>query len=203
MDEIAPSPAAAVPTLALRLEIGAHGRELRGITLGVRVSIHSERRRYRGPEVERLRELFGPPHAWSRSLGPIQWVNTTVHVGPFRDTTLASVTIPCSYDFEVAAAKYLAALDGGDVPLELQFEGTMFWNGPNGRLQAAPVPWEHEARARMPTAVWRRAVEEAFGDCVWLRLRRDVFSELHAERSRRGLTSWEATIAAMLDELRA
>jgi hypothetical protein len=200
--DVTPSRTAAVPTLSAHLRIDAGGRAVRGLTLGVRVHIRAERRRYGEAEGERLRELFGAPEAWARSLGPIVWTRTTVHVGPFDGSTLVEVGLPCSYDFEVAAAKYLNALEDGRVPLELQFEGTVFWNAQDGRLQSAPVPWDREAQTWIALESWRQALAAAFGDCAWLRVHRDVFQELQAERSRRGLTSWEATIGALLEEAR-
>ena len=189
-----------VPTLRLRLAIDAGDRPLRGITLGVRVNIHAERRRYGEEEAERLREVFGPPEQWGRSLGSLPWTQSTVHVGPFAGATVVEARVPCSYDFEVAASKYLCALEDGEIPLELLFDGTLFWSGADGRLQSAMVPWDREASARLPLSVWSEAMRAAFGDAPWIRLQREVFARLQAERSRRGLTSWEDTIDALLRE---
>lgn len=200
--EIAPARAAAAPTIELALAIDAGERALRGITLGVRVRIHAERRRYEDGEVIRLGELFGPRHAWPRSLGPLLWTQATAHVGPFQGATRVRVVLPCTYDFELAAAKYLMALDGGRVPLELQFEGTIFWSSADRRLQSAPVPWDRDARASMPVEVWREAMAAALGDRGWIVVRREMLGELQAERSRRGLASWEATISALIEDAR-
>lgn len=194
---------AAVPTLCFRIALHSHGQALRGLTLGIRVLIHAERRRHVAAELPRLGELFGPPELWSRSLTPIHWTQMTVPVAPFQEDTTVDARVACTYDFEVAAAKYLAGLDGGEVALELQFEGMMFWSTADGRLQSAPVPSDSEAQVVMPLSVWRDALRAAYGDCAWVRLRRDVFGALQAERSRRGLTSWEHTISALLEEARA
>ena len=40
--------------------------------------------------------------------------------------TEIDLPITCTYDFEVAAAKYLHSLDDGEIPLVLLFAGTVF-----------------------------------------------------------------------------
>ena len=50
--------------------------------------------------------------------------------------------MPCTYDLEVAAAKYFYSLPDGDVPLRFHFNGTIFYRGEDGRLQIAMVPVE-------------------------------------------------------------
>lgn len=168
----------------------------------MRLQIRAERRRYGDAEGESLRELFGPLDQWSRSLGSVPWAQTALNVAPFQGRTLVELRVPCTYDFDVAAAKYLAALKEGSVPVELLFGGTLTWPGPDGRLQTAMVPWDREAAARMPVSVWQEAVRASFGDSAWLRLQRDVFARLQAFRSRRGLTTWEDVIDALLEEQR-
>ncbi len=44
----------------------------------------------------------------------------------FDATTEVDLPITCTYDFEVAAAKYLHGLDGGEIPILLLFSGTIF-----------------------------------------------------------------------------
>ena len=199
VEGIEPLPAAA-PTLALRLRIAAEGgRAVRAIGLTVRVRIAAQRRRYLPPERERLRELFGPVEDWPRSLGGLPWVQTALNVAPFEGETLVDVPLPCTYDFDVAHAKYLAALEGGEVPLELLFSGTLFYDDADGRLQTTMVPWDREATAPLPVATWCAALDVAFPDSAWLRVRRDVFARLHAYRSRAGFTTWEDTLDALLE----
>lgn len=190
-----------MPTLSFRVQIdAADARPVRGLGLNVRLQIAAQRRRYEAQERERLRELFGEPEQWARSLNPLAWADTTLNVPPFEAATTVELRVACTYDFEVVAAKYLAGLERGDVPLELLFSGTLFFTAPDGRLQTALVPWDREASARMPVAVWRDAMRSAFGDAPWLRVHRDVFARLQAERSRRGFASWEDTLDALLSE---
>jgi hypothetical protein len=192
---------AAVPTLTFGVRIeAAGGRSVRGLGLNVRLQIAAQRRRHGARERKRLRELFGDSEQWARSLNPVPWADASLNVPGFDAATTVELRVACTYDFDVAAAKYLAALEGGEIPLELLFSGTVFFTAPDGRLQTALVPWDRGAPARMPVAVWRDAMRSAFGDTPWLRVQRDVFERLQAERSRRGFATWEQTLDALLTE---
>ena len=193
-------PHAAAPTLRLSvaIEVG-DGIAVRGATVAVRVRIAAQRRRYEPAEADLLRELFGPPTDFGRSLRPLPWTETTVAVAPFDGLTVVDVALPCTYDFEVVAAKYFAALAGGEVPIEALFSGTLLYDAPDGRLQVARIAWDSEATTLMPVAVWRQAVETAFPGTAWLRLDRRVFARLHEHRARAGYSTWEQTLQALLD----
>ena len=49
--------------------------------------------------------------------------------------------VPCTYDLELAAAKYFYSLPGGEVPLSFHFNGTVCYRGDDGRMQVVQVPW--------------------------------------------------------------
>ncbi len=192
--------AAAAPTLAFAVRIEAtDGVAIRGLGLNVLLRIAAERRRYGSQESDRMRELFGAVEDWSRSLGPLRWAKLAVNVPAFAHSTVVEIDVPCTYDFDVAAAKYLAALEDGEVPVELLFSGTLLYTGAGGRLQSAMIPWDREASVRMPISVWRDALDRAFPDTAWLRVSREVFSRLQAYRSGRGLTSWDDALESLLD----
>jgi hypothetical protein len=189
---------AAVPTVALQLVVERLGGSVvRSATVGVRVDIAPARRAYDAATEERLVDLFGPPDRWGATLGGIGWSRATVLVGPFAEHTTAELALPCSYDFEVAAAKYLDALRDGDIPLDLMFSGSVLYDA-GGHVQAAPIPWDREATYRLPVHVWRAAMQAAFGDSAWLRVGRDTFDRLSAYRARGAYTSWEAAIDSLL-----
>jgi hypothetical protein len=191
----------AVPTLRLRLGAETEGdRAVRGLALTVHVQIAAERRRYDDVEVERLAELFGAPDAWSRSLGAVPWLHAALNVPEFAGATTIEVGLPCSYDFEVASAKYLAALGGGEIPVDVLLSGTMFYAARDGRLQVAKIPWDNELSARIPVAAWRAAVDAAFPGSAWLRIARETLGALQAYRSRHAFTSWDETFVALLGE---
>jgi len=191
---------AVVPTLAFGLRIDAGGREIRSLALNVQLRIDAARRRYDDGERERLFELFGAPAGWGRSLRSLRWTTTSLNVPAFVGSTVAELAVPCSYDFDVVATKYLNALGEGDVPLELLFSGSVFFAGSDGRLQVVRLSWDREARFGMPVRVWRDALERAFPGMAWLRLRRDVFDRLQAYKSKRALLSWDAALEELLPD---
>jgi Family of unknown function (DUF6084) len=196
---------AAVPTIAFSLaitELG--GRQIRSVLLDVQIQIAARQRGYPPETQERLLELFGTPERWSSTLRTLLWTRTTVVVPPFTGTTVMEVPVPCTYDLEVTAARYLAALDrdDGEVPLELLPSGTVFFTTETGALQATRIAWDHELDYRMPVAVWRQAMERHFRDSAWLRCSREQFNRLWAYRSRHTLQSWDATLDALLEKER-
>ncbi|MFJ9453603.1 DUF6084 family protein [Kitasatospora sp. NPDC101447] len=190
-------PYAAVPTLVFRLRItGPADTRVHALALRCQLRIEPGRRSYAEPEGERLADLFGERERWANTLNPIQLATVPLLVPGFTGETETDLVVPCSYDLEVASARYFRALDGGEVPLLLLFSGTAF-AGPGG-FQVAPVPWDKEAAVRMPVRVWREAIDQHFPGCGWLRLPDDLMDRLLAYRSRRALPSWEATVRELL-----
>ena len=68
----------------------------------------------------------------------------------FTGSTLVDLPVPCTFDFNVAATKYFDGLTDGEVPVCLQFSGTVFYASPEGGLQVAPISWDKEARFKVP-----------------------------------------------------
>ena len=112
--------------------------------------------------------------------------------------TQIEMPVTCTYDFDVVSAKYFHALDKGDIPLEFLFSGTIFYEGPGGRLQIVQIPWEKEAEFRLPVSVWKQMMEHFFPNSAWLRLNRDTFNRLYGYKARLGLASWEAALEGLL-----
>jgi hypothetical protein len=190
---------AAAPTLRFTLAIDAGGAAVRSIVLGVQVQIAARRRRYEPHEQRSLADLFGTPERWGETLRTLPWTRATVVVPPFEDATAAQLDVPVTYDFEVAAARYLAGLRGGEVPLELLFSGTVFHAAADGRLLASRIAWDREAACALPVRVWREAIDQHFPGSAWIRLDRAAFDRLAEFRARRVLPSWEAALDALLD----
>jgi hypothetical protein len=189
---------AAAPTVAFALRITSDVA-VRSAMLQAQIRIAAPDRPYDDETQERLRDLFGPPKGWGRTLRSLLWAHATVLVPPFERTTTVELPVPCTYDFEVAAAKYLHALRDGDVPLELLFSGTVFYAGEGGALRTARISWASESAFRMPVSVWQEAVERAFPGSAWLRVRSDVFDRLVAYRTRRTLPTWEDVVDELLE----
>ena len=59
-------------------------------------------------------ELFGEPERWSSTLRNLLWTHASVTVPSFEESCLVDVPVPCTYDFNVAAAKYFYGLEDGE-----------------------------------------------------------------------------------------
>jgi Family of unknown function (DUF6084) len=201
VEGVAPLERAAVPTLRFSVGIDAGGDVIRSILLHTQVQIAARLRRYEGAaEEERLYELFGERERWGTTLRTLPWINATQVVPAFTGATTLALDVPCTYDFEVVASRYLAALEGGEVPLELMFAGTVFYAGAGGMLQTARIAWDREAEYRMAVSVWRETMERYFPDTTWLRLRRSSFERLQAYKSRNALTGFDDAIERLLPD---
>lgn len=191
---------AAVPTIEFSLAIGADGgRSIRSVLLDVQIQIAARRRAYDDAAHGALLELFGTPERWGSTLRTLLWTRTTVVVPPFEGATVVGVPVTCTYDLEVSAGRYFAALADGEVPLEFLFSGTVFFSGPGGMLQTARIALDHDVGYSLPVRVWREAIDRHFPQVAWLRLGRSHFDRLCAFRGQEALPTWEATIDALLE----
>ncbi|MET8831746.1 DUF6084 family protein [Streptomyces sp. NPDC004610] len=193
---------AAGPTLVFRLKVTHTGDEpVHALVLNCQLRVEPARRGYGPAETDGLVDLFGEPSRWGSTLQPLQFAQVPLMVPGFTGETEADLFVPCTYDLDIAATRYLAALDGGEVPLLMLFSGTAFTGA--GGFRVRPVPWDREAAFRMPVATWREMVDQHFPGCGWIRLPRDTMDALLAHRSRRALPSWEATVRDLLAGARA
>ncbi len=194
---------AAAPALLFKLRVeespGA-GRltPVHSVILRCQVRIEPARRRYTPAEQQRLLDLFGTPERWGQTLRPMPWAHVSASVPPFTGAGTADLPVPCSYDFSLAATKYFAALEEGDLPLCFLFSGTVFYEAADGALQVAPIPWEKEATFLLPAATWRGLMDLYYPDSAWLCLRKDVFDALARYKAREGLPSWEQALGRLL-----
>ena len=89
-------------------------------------------------------DLFGDRSRWGQTMQPMQLAFLTQVLPGFTgELRLRPDACRCSYDVDVAAHKYLAALEDGEVPLLLLFSGTVFTGAP-GSIAVQPVPWHKE-----------------------------------------------------------
>ena len=190
---------AVVPTLRFALRVDSGTAAIRSIMLNVQLRIAASERGYEAAEQERLGELFGTADRWATTLRGLLWTHATLVIPPFQGETQVDLDVPCTYDFDVTASKYLAALQDGEVALELLFSGTVFHADDAGRLSVSRISWDREAAYRMPVAVWRQAMDYHFPGAAWLRLERETFDRLAAYKSRHTLLSWEVALGALLD----
>jgi hypothetical protein len=198
-----PEPYAASPQLALRVRVAeAGGAQVHAITLRAQVRIEPQARRYGDGESERLVELFGKPERYGDTLRPLLWTHVSQTVLAFREQTEFDLLIPCSYDFEVAAHKYLSALAEGEIPLDVMFSGTVFVRGEHG-VTAELVPWNCDARYRLPVAVYRATMDAFFPDSAWIRIDRATFDELYRFKTAGGFPTWERALAHLCAEAKS
>jgi hypothetical protein len=191
---------AASPTMLLKLHIQeTTDTPVHAIALRCQIRIEPQRRRYDDSEAEALLDLFGDRTRWGETLKPLQLAFVSQVIPSFTESIEVDLPIPCSYDFEVAASKYLYALHEGEVPLLLLFSGTVFTVGATG-ISVMPVPWHKEASYRLPVEVWHRTMQQHFPGSAWLRLRRETFDALHRFRARQALVSWDDAIELLLKE---
>jgi hypothetical protein len=196
----AAQPHAASPMLIFKLWIANADTEQRIHTVALRcqIQIEATRRRYTESEQARLRDLFGEPERWSQTLRTMLWTHVSVVVPSFAGSTEVDLPVPCTFDFNVAATKYFAGLADGEVPLCFQLSGTVFHEDGRGALQVAQIPWSKEAKYRLSVAVWEKMMDIYYPNSAWLSLRRDVFDRLFRYKVRRGLPTWEQTLASLI-----
>jgi hypothetical protein len=194
---------AAAPQIDLRLHVTERtGAKVDAIALRTQVRIDVQRRRYSPAESAMLAELFGTPERYADTLKPITWTHIAQTVVAFSGDTAVDLHVPCSYDFEVAAHKYLASLDDGVIPLNLLFSGMVFVQSGNG-IAAEFVPWSCEARFGLPVAQWRAAMDAFFPNAAWIRVNRELFDELRLFKNANGLPTWDAALARLCELAKA
>ena len=120
-------------------------------------------------------------------------------MGPgFTGSIGTKLAIPYTFDLEVAATKYFHAIEEGTVPITLLFSGTVFYRNGKHQLEAAPIPWNSEARYALPVNIWRECVNLHHPNTAWLGLRRDNFERLYEFKVRHGLATFDEAIERML-----
>ena len=193
------TPNAAIPQLTFKVRIkNSESEPVHSIALRAQVQIEPVRRRYTPTEQERLKELFGEPERWSKSVHPLLWTNASVNVSGFTGSTVVDIPVTCTFDFNVAITKYIYGLDGGELPLSFLFSGTVFHAGRAG-LQVAQIPWDREASYKLPVQVWKQMMGEHYPNTAWLCLQRDAFDRLAEYKARNNIASWEEALERALD----
>jgi hypothetical protein len=196
--DITPRQYAATPELIARVGIAAVGDDpVHAIALRCQVRIEPLRRPYSDEEAAGLLDLFGPRARWSTTQRTFLWQHTNAMVPGFTGATQVDLPLECTYDFEVAGAKYLHALRDGTIPLQFLFSGTVFVQGPRG-FAVQQVPWDREDRYDMPVSVWRDLIAQHYPNTGWLRLRHETIDALALYRSAEGLLGFDDAITSLL-----
>jgi Family of unknown function (DUF6084) len=192
------------PLLAFKLLVTTSDPEqtIHTVALRCQIQIEVTRRKYSATDQVRLRDLFDEPSRWSQTLKNLLWTHATVIIPSFTGKTVVDVPVPCTFDFNVAATKYFDGLFDGEIPLCLQFSGTLFYANADGGLQVAPISWEKEARFKLPIQVWRDMMASYYPNSAWLCLHKDAFDRLYQYKVRHGIPTWEEVLEDILPQER-
>jgi hypothetical protein len=195
-----PEPFAAGPSLLFDLRIADDsGRRVHSIALRTQFRIEPRQRPYAPEEQARLVDLFGEPARWGETLNPLQLATVGSTLAGFTGETTAVITVPLTYDLDIAATKYCHGLADGEIPLLLLFAGTVYYQGDTG-VQVGPVPWSEEAPFRLPVATWRAAMDDHYPGSTFIRLSRATVDALSTYRSKHVITTWDETLERLLKE---
>ncbi|WP_428341574.1 DUF6084 family protein [Mycobacterium sp.] len=200
--DVLSEPYAAVPTLSARVKVASSDDDpVHAIALRCQIRFDPLRRGYSDEEAVGLTDLFGPRERWATTQRTFLWQHTAAMVPAFVGSTELTLSLECTYDFEVAAAKYLHALRDGAVPLQFLFSGTVFKAGQRG-FSVRQVSWDCEDRYDMPVQVWQQLIRQHYPNTGWVRLPHDTVAALAAYKSARSLLSIEDAVTALLDAAR-
>jgi hypothetical protein len=191
---------AASPLLAFKLRLTtAHPEEtIHTVALRCQIQLEVTRRKYTSDDQEKLLDLFGEPSRWGQTLKTLLWTHANLVVPSFHGTTVVDLPVPCTFDFNVAATKYFDGLTDGEVPICVQFSGTVFFAAPEGGLQVAPISWDKEARFRLPVKTWRNMMRSYYPNSAWLCLHKDAFDRLYRYKVRHGIPTWEEALERVI-----
>jgi hypothetical protein len=199
--EVVPDVYTAGPTVVFKMTATeTSGARVHAVALRCQVRVEPVRRHYSDTEAGKVVDLFGDRSRWGQTLQPMQLAFISQVLPTFTHEHAFDLVMPCSYDVDVAAHKYLTAVEDGDVPLLLLFSGTVFTGSP-GSIQVQPVPWHKETAVRMPVAVWRAAMDAHFPGQAWIRVDRSTYDRLAARRGRLGLTGWDELLHRLMGEV--
>ncbi len=190
---------AAAPTLHFATRVTEpEGREVYTIALRAQVMIEPAKRSYDDETKARLVELFGEPERWGTTTKPSVLAEIDVLVPAFTGATTFTIPFRASFDLELAAAKYFYSLPDGEVPLSFNFTGSIFYRAGDGRMQVEQIRWDTAAPFALPVSTWREMIRNHYPDGGWVTLGTETLDALAARKAQLGLTSFDATVAALL-----
>jgi hypothetical protein len=188
---------AVAPTMCFRLQV-TEERPVHGIALSAQINVDPARRTYDAETRERLVELFGSPERWAATTRSFLWTQVGALVPGFSGAGEFELVVPCTYDLDVAAAKYFYSLPDGEIPLTFHFSGTIL----HPDMQIAMVPWSCSARFKLPVATWTEMMALHYPGGSWVRLDQETLDRLLQIKAERGLPSLDAAVAELMGALR-
>jgi hypothetical protein len=190
---------AASPTLRFTLRVTeAAERALHAIALSAQINIDPARRTYDAETRERLVELFGPAERWASTTRSFVWTQVGALVPSFTGAADFTLTVPCTYDLEISAAKYFYSLPDGEIPLTFHFSGTILYSE-GEKVQIAMVPWSCSARYKLAVEDWKAMMALYYPGGGWVRLETATLDRLQERKAESGLPSFDACVAELLE----
>jgi hypothetical protein len=202
--DVETAPRTVAPLLMFHLEVTNLPAEeqIQGVILEMQIQFLCPQRSYTDLEKENLIELFGPPDCWGQTLRDRLWTHATATLGSFAGTARTRVAVPCTFDLNLSASRFLHGLEEGDVPLLFLFSGTAFHAGPDGQLQAHRIAAGSECTYKMPVGLWRGMMDKHWPNAAWLACDRAVFDRLWDYKRRNQLSDWDQTLEHLLEDAR-
>ena len=188
---------AVAPTMRFRLQV-EEDRPVHGIALSAQINVDPARRTYDAETRDRLVELFGPPERWASTTRSFLWTQVGALVPEFTGSADFTLTVPCTYDLEISAAKYFYSLPDGEIPLTFHFSGTILYSE-DGKVQIAMVPWSCSAKYKLAVADWKRMMALYYPGGGWVRLQTATLDRLQERKAEAGLPSFDACVADLLE----
>jgi hypothetical protein len=190
---------AASPTLRFTLRVTEAERSLHAIALSAQINIDPARRTYDAETRDRLVELFGPAERWASTTRSFLWTQVGALVPEFTGSAEFTLTVPCTYDLEISAAKYFYSLPDGEIPLSFHFSGTILYSQ-DGKVQIAMVPWSCSAKYKLAVADWKQMMALYYPGGGWVRLETATLDRLQERKAESGLPSFDACVAELLED---
>lgn len=192
---------AAAPTLIFEVEIEDPSRRpVFTISLSTQIAIEPARRGYDDDTRERLTELLGEAGGSGAPTRTMPWTRVDVLVQPFEGRTRVELPVLCSYDLEVGSTGYFRALADGEVPLVFHFNGSVYYDEGDGRLQIVQISWEESSDFGLPIETWREMIAIHYPLRSWVPADESTVERLRRFRLQRGLPSYDAALDALLGE---
>ncbi len=191
---------ALAPTLIFDLEVDdPSDLQVFTISLAVQIAIEPAQRRYDEEARERLTELLGEPGRIGAPTRTMPWAQVDVLVQSFKGITTVEVPVLCNYDLEVAATNYFHSIADGEVPLVFHFNGGIYYQGEDDRLQIVQLSWEQSTNYRMPIEVWQEMIATHYPYRGWVAAGAETIERLRRYKLEQGLPSYEAALERLLD----
>jgi hypothetical protein len=190
---------AATPTMVFACRVVEEsGVPVYTIALTCQLNIDPARRRYDDQARERLVELFGEPQRWGATTHSFMWTKQSVLVPSFTTESSFEIAAACTYDLEVAAAKYFYSVTDGQIPLTFLMSGSILYREEGGALKIVQVPWNKQARFSLPVETWREMIDHHYPNGSWITLHNDTVDALQRYKAAHGLPSFDDAVAQLL-----